>query len=250
MVERLRRHSPLEPDDQLAFYALPHALRACLPREALVRAGERPGQALFVVSGVAAREKIVGESLRQIVGLHFRGEPVDLHHALLARADHDVTALAPTEIAIVPGEALQALVAERPRVGLALWRDSLADAAIAREWTANIGRRGATTRVAHLICEIVVRLESAGLARREAFDLPVTQETLADCVGLTPVHVNRTLRLLERHGLSRAGKRRYSVTDWRALTEVADFKPDYLSVIGDQEPETKGQKPEVRGPEK
>jgi CRP-like cAMP-binding protein len=118
---------------------------------------------------------------------------------------------------------------KRPAVAHAMWIDTLVDASIFREWIANIGRRDARTRVAHLLCEFAVRLRVAGLGGDAYYELPMTQEQLADATGLTSVHVNRTLKGLEREGLiERANPRAIWIGDWRRLAEAGDFDTNYL----------------------
>ena len=109
-----------------------------------------------------------------------------------------------------------------------MWYDTLVDGAIFREWIANVGRRDARTRIAHLLCEFSLRLEAAGLGNHLEWDLPMTQEQLADCTGLTPVHVNRMLKELDKKGLISRTRRSVTVNDWKALAEAGDFESAYL----------------------
>jgi hypothetical protein len=111
---------------------------------------------------------------------------------------------------------------------MAMWLDTLIDGAIYREWIANVGRRDARSRTAHILCEFALRQESAGLANRSKYDLPLTQEQIADAVGLTPVHVNRTLKALEASGLIERQRRSVTIADWEALSRAGDFDPCYL----------------------
>ena len=99
----------------------------------------------------------------------------------------------------------------------------MVDAAVFREWIANVGRRDAKTRVAHLLCEFGLRLEAAGIGKQTNFELPMSQEELADCTGLTPVHLNRTLRTLRREGLIARAKRAVWIEDWKKLAAAGDF---------------------------
>ena len=110
-----------------------------------------------------------------------------------------------------------------------MWLDTLVDGSIFREWIANVGRRDARSRLAHLLCEFSLRLKLAGLGEQTNYQLPMTQEQLADATGLTPVHVNRTIRSLEADGLiERRSARSISIGDWRRLAEVGDFQSTYL----------------------
>jgi CRP-like cAMP-binding protein len=113
-------------------------------------------------------------------------------------------------------------------VAEALWRDTLIDASIFREWVLNVGRRDAKSRIAHMLCEFLMRCESAGLGSAERFDLPMTQEQIADATGLTSVHVNRMLRALEEDGVIHHRGREIRVGDWALMKRVAGFDSTYL----------------------
>src|SRR3954454_16383883 len=154
---------------------------------------------------------------------------VDLQNSLLGRADHSVQMLSRGKIAMIPRHEIIRIAFERPAIGKAMWTDTLVDGSIFREWGANVGRRDAPTRVAHLLCEFSLRLKVAGLGEQSNYELPMTQEQLADATGLTSVHVNRTLRALDAAGLiERSNPRRIEIGDWRKLADVGDFDSSYL----------------------
>jgi CRP-like cAMP-binding protein len=157
-----------------------------------------------------------------------KGDVVDLQNSLLRRSDHNVQALTNIDVAYIPVEAIQNLAFERPNVGKAMWYETLVDASIFREWTLNVGRRDARTRTAHLLCEFAMRLEVAGLGEQFDYELPMTQDQLADALGLNPVHVNRTLKALEAEGLIERTRRSVRIVNWKALANVGDFDPNYL----------------------
>jgi CRP-like cAMP-binding protein len=115
-----------------------------------------------------------------------------------------------------------------------MWHDTLVDGSVFREWIANVGRRDARTRLAHLLCEFALRLEAAGLGEHSKWELPMTQEQLADATGLTPVHVNRTLKTLDADGLIVRNKRAVSVSDWKRLAAAGDFQSGYLHMRDDK----------------
>ena len=174
------------------------------------------------------RQKIVGSGARQILGIHIPGDLVDLQNSLLAYADHSVQALTSVQAILVPREAIIALALSRPNVGMAMWYDTLVDASILREWTASIGRRSAEARLAHLLCELLVRLRAIGMANGGQYDIPMSQEQLADCTGMTPIHLNRMLMGLERAGTISRRSRALSITNWEVLAAAGDFDPAYL----------------------
>ena len=116
-----------------------------------------------------------------------------------------------------------------------MWIDTLVDGSIFREWIANVGRRDARTRIAHLFCEFGLRLQHAGLAEQTGYELPMTQEQLGDATGLTSVHVNRTIKALEADGLigPRSSPRSINIGDWKKLAAVGDFDSGYLHMKND-----------------
>jgi CRP-like cAMP-binding protein len=157
-----------------------------------------------------------------------KGDMVDLQNSMLGTADHSVQMLTKGEIALIPREAIQQLAMERPRIGMAMWKDTLVDGSIFREWIANVGRRDAHARLAHLLCEFALRLKLTGLGEHTSYELPMTQEQLADAVGLTAVHVNRTLQALERGDLISRKSRSIKINDWQRLADAGDFDATYL----------------------
>jgi CRP-like cAMP-binding protein len=216
-------------EDAEALLNLPHRTRKLERHGYIVREREATTHSCVMLSGYAIRHKIVMGGARQIVAVHMKGDLVDLQNSFLGVADHSVQALTDSEVAFIPREAVKKLAFERPNVGMAMWHDTLVDGSVFREWIANVGRRDARTRIAHLLCEFSLRLKVAGLGGETDYELPMTQEQLADCVALTPVHVNRTLKALEAENLIvRKSSRGITVGDWRRLADAGDFDSNYL----------------------
>ena len=242
-------HSPLQPmvdklaywakldtywgeftaDDAEALLCLPHRIKRVERHGYIVREREKTIHSCVLLSGYAIRHKIVMGGARQIVAVHMKGDLVDLQNSFVGVADHSVQLLTDGKVAFIPREAIKKLAFERPNVGMAMWHDTLVDGSVFREWIANVGRRDAHTRIAHFLCEFALRLKVAGLGRETHYELPMTQEQLADCVGLTPVHVNRTLKALEIENLiERKTSRIITIGDWKKLAEAGDFDSSYL----------------------
>jgi CRP-like cAMP-binding protein len=229
MARNLSYRIELTAEDRAAILQLPHHVRTIQRGHFVVREREKTFHSCLMLSGICARTKIVGTGHRQIVAVHIRGDMVDLQNSLLQVADHSVEALTTSKVAMIPREEIVRLAEERPQVGRALWLDTLVEGSISREWVANIGRRDARTRIVHVFCEFAVRLRVAGLVEDDSYELPMTQEQLADATGLTAVHVNRTIRALEAEGLiERTHPRSVHYKDWRTMAEVGDFDSNYL----------------------
>jgi len=194
----------------------------------MVREGERTTDCSVILRGFAFRQKMLRDGSRQIISIHIPTEFVDLQNGMLLVADHNVQCINGAEAATIPREALLSLAIERPEVLRAIWIDTLIDASVFREWVVNVGRRDSRARIAHLLCELALRLRSIGLVHDDRFDFPLTQEQLADATGLTAVHTNRTLQSLRKDGLIQLTGRSLTVLDWDRLCEVAEFDELYL----------------------
>ncbi|MFC4257214.1 helix-turn-helix domain-containing protein [Altererythrobacter xixiisoli] len=228
MVRKLCLWQPLSDADKRAVLDLPHTLRSFDAGNYLVEEGDSRSDCCLLLSGYAFRQKVAGAGGRQILAMHIAGDVVDLQNSLLRRADHSVQALSAVQVALIPREAIVALAFSRPGVGLAMWYDTLVDGSLYREWMTNIGRRDARTRIAHLLCEFGSRLEAVGLGSTAGYEMPMTQEQIADATGLTTVHVNRILMGLDRQGLTQRTRRSVIIHDWDRLCDVGDFSRDYL----------------------
>ena len=228
LLRKLSHWAPLDAADIQAVLALPCEVRTIGKGNYIVRGGDEPTRACLMLSGFSFRHKLVGNGGRQILALHMAGDMVDLQNALLRTADHSVQTLTRADVAFIPAAAVKRLAFSHPTVGFAMWYDTLVDASIQREWTANVGRRDARTRLSHLLCEFGVRLQDAGLATLCRYELPMSQEELADALGLTAVHVNRTLKALDREGLTDRKVRSVFIRDWERLARTGDFSTDYL----------------------
>jgi CRP-like cAMP-binding protein len=228
MVRRLERRSPLDQGDREILLGLPHNVKKLPASAHIVRDGDVPEYCSLLLSGFAYRYKLTGEGGRQIISLHCAGEFLDLQNSFLGTADHSVQMLTEGELALISPGVLQEMALTRPSIARALWIDTLIDASIFREWVVNVGRRDSRARVAHLLCEFSLRLEAAGLASNHQYELPMTQEQLADAVGLTSVHVNRVLKQLGEEGLIKRDRRSIVIEDWKRMREVGDFNERYL----------------------
>lgn len=235
LVSKLEYRVTLDAADREAILAMPNSPRSVEQHDYIVRERDRAEFSCLMLRGFSVRHKIVGTGERQIVAIHMKGEMVDLQNSLLGVADHSVQMLTAGEVTLIPREEVRRVALERPNVGLAMWMDTLVDASIFREWIANVGRRDARTRIAHLLCEFALRLKLAGLGERTNYELPMTQEQLADSTGLTAVHVNRTIKSLEADELiERASPRSIVIGNWKKLAEAGDFDSNYLHLRKDE----------------
>ncbi|MBZ6378641.1 MULTISPECIES: Crp/Fnr family transcriptional regulator [Pacificimonas] len=194
----------------------------------IVSQGQVPRSMFVVEDGMAARYRVLKDGRRQILTFLIPGDLCDLHVFLLKEMDHGIAAVTNTRVRALTRDRAMAMNFQHPRIAAAFWWSTLQEEAILRERIVALGRRSARERIAYLFCELYWRFEAVDLVTDHHFSLPLTQSELADALGLTPVHVNRTLRKLVAEGLIE--KRRNSVTllDISALKEVADIDRDYL----------------------
>ena len=228
LIRKLERLNRLDEEDREAIRGLPYRIMTETAQTHLVREGDDVTHCCLLLHGYACRNKMTRKGGRQIVSFHMAGDILDVQHLLLSRADHNVQAITDVITACIPRNALKAVASARPAIAEALWRDSLIDASVFREWVLNVGRRDAKSRIAHMLCEFATRCEAAGLGSAERFHVPMTQEQIADATGLTGVHVNRMLRELTDEGIIARDRRDLSIVDWPRMKAVADFSRDYL----------------------
>ena len=196
----------------------------------VVRAGEELKLSILLLEGLMCRYKDLRNGERQIMELHVPGDFLDLHGFLLKRLDHSVMALVPSRIALVPHDRLKEITADHPHLARLLWLTTLIDAAIHREWLLSLGRRTSIGRIAHFFCEMHARFGVVEMGDPAGFPLKITQTDLAECLGLTSVHVNRTLKELREAGLAVFREARVEILDFAGLKRVAEFDPDYLQI--------------------
>ncbi|MDQ0840155.1 Crp/Fnr family transcriptional regulator [Sphingomonas faeni] len=228
MLDKLAMYAPISFEDRAGLLELPYASRVFEAGSYLVREGDAPDHCGMLVSGLVCRHKISGEGLRQIVSIQVPGDIYDLQQLYFVTADHNVQTLTQCAVIMVPRKALRQLAADRLSITQAIFANVLVELSIAREWLLNIGRRDARTRIAHLLCELAVRLDLPALPPGQPYELPMTQEQLGDALGLTAVHISRMLRILVRDGLLKYSRRGVTIPDWKSLVDVADFNSRYL----------------------
>jgi CRP-like cAMP-binding protein len=198
------------------------------PREDILTEGEHVEEIHIVVSGLAARYKDLAGGERQIMAFLIPGDICDLEVFVLEEMDHGICAISETSCAVVPAAKIKELLTERTSLTQALWWSTMTDSAVLRERIIDHGRRDAHERIAHIFYEMLIRYRVVGQAEGNAIPFPLTQEELADATGLTPVHVNRTLRQLREEGLIELRSKVLRVPDPAELKRAARFNPNYL----------------------
>jgi len=193
----------------------------------VVPAGSSPSEISVILSGWACRVKR-GVAGSQIVAFHLPGDVCDFNALIIGATDTSVEAIDTVRVAGISRRGLRELSARFPKVSQGLWWESLMASSVQREWVANLCQRDSGQRVAHLICEIVTRLELVGLLSNGRCRFPITQSALGNACGITPEHANRTLRRLRDQNLLILADRSLTLIDRPALEQFCRFDPAYL----------------------
>lgn len=248
LIAKLELAGRLGEEDRASLRAVCSRVKRIEAGRDIISEGARPEHVHIVLSGWAARYKLVGDGSRQITAFLVPGDFCDAHVAILRHMDHSILALTDAQVAHIPHAIFDELPVRRPLLARALWWATLVDEAVLRAWIVNLGRRDAYAGIAHLICELHARLHNVGLVEEDRFDLPLTQEVLADALGLTPVHVNRIVQRLRAETLISLKGGALAILDPEGLRQAADFDPDYLHMRprGAREESKQGQQLESR----
>jgi CRP-like cAMP-binding protein len=230
LIRKFEQLDSLSMTEKQALRHVPVRHRQVRAHEDIVSEGERLSESSFILEGLACRYKLLPEGRRQIISFQISGDFCDLQGLLLSGMDHAVGALTRCVVAFISHRKLFQLFDTYPRIAQALWKETLIDGTIHHEWLANIGRRSAYARIAHLMCELWSRLKAAGLAQDRQFELPLTQTDIGDATGLSMIHVNRTLQQLRTDGLVTFHANVVTVHDWKLLQSAAEFDPSYLQL--------------------
>lgn len=228
LLKKLGKIADLNEGDIEAIKSLPILVKQVPDHHYIVRDRERPKHCCLVIDGYAVRSKTTRQGRRQILSIHIPGDIPDVQSLHLEVMDHDLITLSPATLGFIPHIAIREMHRMRPRVAEIFWRESLIDAAMFREWIVNVGQRQAPSRMAHLILELKRRLEVIGPVIGNAFQLPMTQDELGDALGLTAVHVNRTIKQLRDGGLIEFHRQTVKILNQKKLEELADFDELYL----------------------
>jgi CRP-like cAMP-binding protein len=233
LARRLGQIGELDEEDLAALHSLSGELRdVARGEDLLVDGDERPTESVFVVSGLLQRYNVTGEGKRQIHSFYLPGDTPCLETLHLDYMDNNLGAAAPSRVAAVSHAELHRVMEERPQVRALIWRETLVQGGLFRVWLMRNSQMLAHAALAHFFCEMLTRARAAGLSDGASMDLPLIQEDVADALGMTSVHVNRTLSLLRTGNLADFRGGRLTVHDPARLAEIGEFDPRYLHLRG------------------
>jgi CRP-like cAMP-binding protein len=228
LVDKLSLRDTVSPEEIEALRdVLDHPQNVPAGTE-IVREHMHPLHSTLLIAGFSARYTTLSDGGRQITEINVSGDFIDLHSLLMKQMDHGVVALTDCVVAYAPHTKLISLTETQPHLTRLLWLDTIIDAAIHRQWLAAMGRRSGLSHLAHLVCELYLRLQVVGQAADFAFNLPLTQSVLGDALGLSPVHVSRLITELRGEGVVSWSNGRIEILNWHRLAELAEFDATYL----------------------
>lgn len=229
LVVKLQTVTDITPPDVAALAAVCTDVRDLAPRRSIIREGDRPDHVHLILEGWAARYKLLPNGARQITAFLLPGDLCDLHVTILGEMDHSIATIGRARVAYIPRREMEALT-DRPAIARAFWWATLVDEAVLRAWIVNVGRRDALEAIGHLMCELYVRMRNVGLTFGHSFELPLTQEEIADALGLTPVHVNRVLQRMRGEALISLKRGTLEILDYPRLEKASGFNSNYLHI--------------------
>ena len=230
-LSKLARRLALPLSDQEALFAAASAPRHVVKGDCLIQEGQKTTSLVILCHGMASAVRTLVDGTQQIVAIHVAGDMLNPGELLYPRSTMSFTALTSSVCLPISLEHLDPLIATRPAIARALWLETAAQAAIQREWMVWLGRRDASARLAHFLCELDYRLKVGGRDAGDAFDLPLAQHELADILGLSTVHVNRVLQFMRSRKLIELSRNRLTVRDKVGLCQIAEFDDQYLSAL-------------------
>ncbi len=237
-VRKLRFGARLTAEDEEALSSLTKVVRCVHAKGDIVLEGDAPRSIALVLDGWAYSYRELENGRRQIISVLLPGDLTEPFGALPTFMAHSLGALTPVTFAQVSPDAIRAAARSSPTIEEALWWDLLAFMTIEREHVVSLGRRSAVERLGHFFCELQLRLSLIGLAEDGTFDFPVTQTNLGDILGLSSVHVNRSIQYLRARGLVSLRAGRLIIHDVEELRAASYFDPAFLKTseapVGDR----------------
>jgi CRP-like cAMP-binding protein len=226
---RLAQLVPLRSDEIEILSDLQTSTRMVQRHRDIITEGRSYGGLFIILAGTAIRYRILHDGRRQIVNIILPGDIVGTLGSFTESSLYSTKALTEVAVAVLSFSRLNSLIETHPRLAAKIFLSFSSEATVYAEHLVDLGRRSALERVAHFLLELLSRLRNVGLADGQSFKIPLTQELIADALGLSIPHVNRVLRRLREDNLVVVEDQRVTVRDFDALSELADFDAGYLS---------------------
>lgn len=228
LIQHLELIGDLTPADERLLQSIKGESRHVGRGEDILVKGERPDHVIVVLDGLLQRYGLTAEGARQMFAVYLPVDAPCLETLHMGVFDNWLAALAPSEIGIIPHREIFRVMDASPNILALIWRDTLYQGSLSREWLLRNSQMPAHARMAHLFCEVMTRARAVGLASGDSCALPMTQQDLGEALGLSPVHVNRTLMMIRATGFLEFERGRLTVLDWKGLVETTEFDDLYL----------------------
>jgi CRP-like cAMP-binding protein len=235
LVRKLDSIARSSEAERTAVQNLPITVKHIQADQDIVHEGDQPSSCCILVEGFLFLYKTLPHGARQILSFHVPGDIADLQSLHLPVLDHGLAAATDSTVAFISHAPLRELCHAHPPLADKFWRATLVDGSIFREWVTNVGQREAPSRIAHILCEMFLKLEAVGLTKGNSFEFPITQNEIGEATGLSTVHVNRSIQKLRGEGLIAWDKGRCTIWDWERLQHMAMFDPTYLHLADARE---------------
>ena len=228
LTDKLARLVALAPDEIAVLEDLQSTTRIVRRNREIVTEGKKYDALFVLIDGISMRYRILHDGRRQIMNIALPGDFIGFPSNFFEEALYSVSALVESVVSPVPFAKLFGVFDSHPRLAAAIFWSFACETAMYAEHLIDVGRRSALERVAHFLLELLTRLKNIGLADERSFRMPLTQELIADALGLSVPHVNRTLRQLRDDELVSIEQNIVIVNNVEELAALADFKKSYL----------------------
>jgi CRP-like cAMP-binding protein len=229
-VAKLRSRQALTGEDETLLREAGWINRRYARHEVIVRAGERLDACHLLLSGFAARAQEDTSGNRQIIGIGVAGDLLDIHGVILGRLDQDIVALSPCDVATITHGRVKEMTRLSSGVQKVFWLQAAIEHSVQAAWIHALGSKRGTAKIAHMFCELQLRLAVVGIATQMGFPMPFSQQEMADYAGMTHVHLNRCLKELREAGLVSFAAGWAKVQDFDGLKRLARFDEGYLNL--------------------
>jgi CRP-like cAMP-binding protein len=224
IVDQFQRLATLDEDECALLAALEGEIQAFEPDQVLQAAGHEASHFFSLQSGWACAIRLLPDGQRQVLDIFLPNQIMGLHELGLPTAQSDLVAITEVQACAFARDALEEVCRRSPRLSELFFLSLAGEQATLSERIINIGRRPASQRLAHFLLEMQMRQDPS----RSTIDLPMNQSLIGDALGLSAVHVSRTLGELRDRGWIETNSKRMTLLDRDALIELCDFDPGYL----------------------
>lgn len=228
LISKYSALTKLTPKEKNTLLQLQSKREIILAGTEIIRAGQNHKSMYIIEEGWAAHYKLLADGRQQILNISLPGDFICLDATVLKTAEHSINAITDLVVSRLSPEKILDIFSHSPRLAAILCWSSVHDGAILAEQIVRVGRRNAYESIAHLLLEFLRRLDIIGMTNNNTFHFPLTQELLADTLGLTTVHVNRTIRRLRKDNLIEYSDNKMTILNLKKLRQVAGFDPIYL----------------------